>query len=63
MAATRYAVGMSNQSPVEPPVEPMLAKLSTELPTDSDLLYEPKWDGFRTIIFRTATTSTSRAAI
>ncbi len=32
----------------------MLAKLSTELPTDSDLLYEPKWDGFRTIIFRTA---------
>ena len=36
---------------VTPPVEPMLAKLGDELPT-GDYLYEPKWDGFRAIIFR-----------
>jgi len=35
-----------------PPVAPMLAKAVTELPTDGDFLYEPKWDGFRSIIFR-----------
>ena len=45
---------MSNAAPVVPPVEPMLAKLATELPTTGDLLYEPKWDGFRAIVFRTA---------
>ena len=37
--------------PIDAPVKPMLAKLSRELPT-GDLLYEPKWDGFRCIIFR-----------
>jgi len=35
-----------------PPVKPMLAKLSRELPTGDDLVYEPKWDGFRCIVFR-----------
>jgi ATP-dependent DNA ligase len=39
---------------IEPPVEPMLAKLATELPTDRACLYEPKWDGFRAIVFRGA---------
>jgi ATP-dependent DNA ligase len=34
-----------------PPVAPMLAKLTRELPV-GDFLYEPKWDGFRCIIFR-----------
>ena len=29
----------------------MLAKLTRELPT-GDFLYEPKWDGFRAIVFR-----------
>jgi ATP-dependent DNA ligase len=29
----------------------MLAKLATQLP-EGDLLYEPKWDGFRAIVFR-----------
>ena len=29
----------------------MLAKLATELP-EGDLLYEPKWDGFRALVFR-----------
>jgi ATP-dependent DNA ligase len=30
----------------------MLAKLSDELPRAGDYLYEPKWDGFRAIVFR-----------
>jgi ATP-dependent DNA ligase len=38
--------------PVRPPVAPMLAKLSRELPRDDGLFYEPKWDGFRCIVFR-----------
>jgi ATP-dependent DNA ligase len=37
--------------PVRPPVEPMLAKLTREFPR-GDLLYEPKWDGFRCLVFR-----------
>jgi ATP-dependent DNA ligase len=36
---------------VKPPVEPMLAKLADELPV-GPYLYEPKWDGFRAIVFR-----------
>ena len=35
-----------------PPVKPMLAKLSRDLPLSDDLVYEPKWDGFRCIVFR-----------
>ncbi|MBV8295735.1 MAG: ATP-dependent DNA ligase, partial [Acidimicrobiia bacterium] len=38
--------------PVTPPVSPMLAKLSRELPEGPGLFYEPKWDGFRCIVFR-----------
>jgi ATP-dependent DNA ligase len=30
----------------------MLAKLAAELPADGGFLYEPKWDGFRAIVFR-----------
>jgi ATP-dependent DNA ligase len=37
--------------PVSPPVSPMLAKLARELP-EGDVCYEPKWDGFRCIVFR-----------
>jgi ATP-dependent DNA ligase len=36
---------------VEPPIEPMLAKLTDELPI-GPFLYEPKWDGFRAVVFR-----------
>jgi ATP-dependent DNA ligase len=39
---------------VEPPIEPMLAKLADELPAAGDYLFEPKWDGFRSIVFRGA---------
>ena len=34
-----------------PPVAPMLAKLTRQLPV-GPYLYEPKWDGFRCIVFR-----------
>ena len=37
-----------------PPIEPMLAKLADELPPAGGYLYEPKWDGFRAIVFRSA---------
>ena len=35
-----------------PPIEPMLAKLADELPEEGAFLFEPKWDGFRAIVFR-----------
>jgi ATP-dependent DNA ligase len=38
--------------PIEPPVAPMLAKLATVIPDGEGWLYEPKWDGFRCIVFR-----------
>ena len=34
-----------------PPVSPMLAKSVPTIPT-GDLSFEPKWDGFRSIVFR-----------
>jgi ATP-dependent DNA ligase len=37
---------------VNPPVLPMLAKRVSALPEDGDWIFEPKWDGFRTLIFR-----------
>src|SRR5262245_6373760 len=39
-------------SPLTPPIEPMLAKLAEELPEGGGYLYEPKWDGFRALVFR-----------
>ena len=36
---------------MKPPIEPMLAKLADQVPA-GDYLYEPKWDGFRAIVFR-----------
>jgi ATP-dependent DNA ligase len=38
--------------PFDPPLEPMLAKASDDLPDGDGWLYEPKWDGFRAIVFR-----------
>jgi ATP-dependent DNA ligase len=37
---------------IAPPIPPMLAKAVPTLPTTGDYLYEPKWDGFRAIVFR-----------
>ena len=38
--------------PLALPFKPMLAKLSRELPAGDGWSYEPKWDGFRCIVFR-----------
>jgi ATP-dependent DNA ligase len=38
--------------PFEPPLEPMLARSADAIPTGSEWCYEPKWDGFRALIFR-----------
>jgi ATP-dependent DNA ligase len=43
-AASRYAIA--------PPIEPMLAKIGSALPEEGAMLYEPKWDGFRAIVYR-----------
>ncbi|WP_018656699.1 ATP-dependent DNA ligase [Actinomadura flavalba] len=37
--------------PISPPLAPMLAKAVKTMPR-GDILYEPKWDGFRCIVFR-----------
>jgi len=36
------------------PIEPMLAKVAETLPAEGDFLFEPKWDGFRALVFRRA---------
>ncbi len=38
--------------PFAPPLEPMLAKLADTFPDGGGWLFEPKWDGFRAIVFR-----------
>jgi len=38
--------------PLSPPIKPQLAKSARELPAGDDWCYEPKWDGFRTLVFR-----------
>jgi ATP-dependent DNA ligase len=38
--------------PVNPPILPMLSKRVGELPVGEAWIYEPKWDGFRALIFR-----------
>ncbi len=43
---------MASAFPIDPPVEPMLAKAIAAVPEGPGYLYEPKWDGFRAIVFR-----------
>ena len=38
--------------PLDPPVKPQLARPAKQLPEGDGWRYEPKWDGFRTIVFR-----------
>ena len=38
--------------PLTPPLDPMLAKAAASLPQGDEWLYEPKWDGFRALVFR-----------
>ena len=40
---------------IAPPIEPMLSKVAEEIPRSEGFLFEPKWDGFRAIVFRGAT--------
>jgi ATP-dependent DNA ligase len=37
---------------IAPPIQPMLATLAESLPMDGEFLFEPKWDGFRAIVYR-----------
>jgi ATP-dependent DNA ligase len=43
---------MTMALPLEPPIPPQLAKSAKDLPDGDGWVYEPKWDGFRTIVFR-----------
>src|SRR5437773_2493896 len=38
--------------PFSPPLEPMLSSAASGLPGGEGWLFEPKWDGFRTLVFR-----------
>ena len=38
--------------PLKPPIKPQLARPAKDLPEGDNWRYEPKWDGFRTIVFR-----------
>ena len=51
--STRTAPAAKAVAPPQP-IEPMLAKLVDALPPEGDVLFEPKWDGFRAIVFRPA---------
>jgi ATP-dependent DNA ligase len=42
--------------PVQPPVPPMEARAAARLPAGEGWLYEPKWDGFRCLVFRKGST-------
>ena len=45
-------ISIDMQLPVNPPILPMLAKRVSELPTSGSWIFEPKWDGFRALVFR-----------
>src|SRR5699024_11175438 len=47
---TSFPRGRTMDLPVMPPVKPMLAATAAQIPPGQQ--YEPKWDGFRAIIFR-----------
>ena len=48
----RQAIPWGMQLPVNPPVLPMLAKRVAEIPAGNNWVFEPKWDGFRALVFR-----------
>src|ERR1700722_9165265 len=49
-SSTGFPHNVQMDLPVMPPVSPMLAKSVKSIPPDAS--YEPKWDGFRSILFR-----------
>src|SRR5215470_4582945 len=38
--------------PVKPSIAPMLSKRSESIPRGAGWIFEPKWDGFRALVFR-----------
>jgi ATP-dependent DNA ligase len=52
--ARRFPIGNAWRMtlPLKPPISPMLSKATAEIPVGDDWHYEPKWDGFRCIVFR-----------
>jgi ATP-dependent DNA ligase len=51
-ASSPYPLDPPMRLPLQPPIEPMLAKLARSMPDGDGWLFEPKWDGFRCIVFR-----------
>ncbi|MCA9623936.1 MAG: ATP-dependent DNA ligase [Myxococcales bacterium] len=49
---TKKIAGAIETLPVPCPIEPMLAKRMAKLPTGDGWIFEPKWDGFRCLLFR-----------
>jgi ATP-dependent DNA ligase len=52
--APAAAAGPAPSGALAPPIEPMLSAPAEALPAGDGWLYEPKWDGFRAIVFRGA---------
>ncbi|VWX61128.1 DNA ligase C2 [Burkholderiales bacterium 8X] len=56
-ASAELATGKSSSEPAIgngdefAPIRPMLAKIADSLPPAGEVLYEPKWDGFRALVF------------
>jgi len=48
----RILLKTQKERPVNPPILPMLAKRIADIPDGDGWIFEPKWDGFRAIVFR-----------
>jgi ATP-dependent DNA ligase len=53
-AASEPGADFGSLGDAAPPIEPMLARLASDLPQTDGYLFEPKWDGFRAIVIRSA---------
>src|SRR5579884_1670879 len=51
-AGPKTAGGPAVRLPFAPPLQPMLSSLAAGLPDGDGWQFEPKWDGFRTLVFR-----------
>ncbi len=51
-ADEKVGAGRPKVLPIHPPILPMLSKRVDKLPAGPEWIYEPKWDGFRTLVFR-----------
>ena len=53
-AGSRSILSLLQAATIKPPIEPMLARVAAGIPAAGDWLFEPKWDGFRALVFRGA---------